>query len=129
MPDDRTVVVDLEASPEHFSRARAPYVDTMLLVTEPYFKSLETARRYHDLATGLGIARVGILGNRIRHGDEEILQEFVARHGFSLIGLIPQDDGFQVAERDGVAPFDHDPDGPGVTAIRELARQLTGVAR
>ena len=31
-------------------------VDTMLVVTEPFFQSLETARRSFDLARDLGIS-------------------------------------------------------------------------
>jgi CO dehydrogenase maturation factor len=124
VPADRTVVVDLEASPEHFSRAATAYVDTMLLVAEPYFKSLETARRYHELATGLEIPRVALLANRVRGGDAGIIDEFCDRHGFELAGRIPQDDGFQTAERLGVAPIDHDPASPGVQAVAELAKRL-----
>lgn len=124
MPADQTVIVDLEASPEHFSRAKTAYLDTILLVAEPYFKSLETARRYHELATELGIPRVAVRANRVRD-DADIVQEFCDRNGFELAGAIPQDDSFQAAERLGVAPIDHDRESPGVQAIRELARSLT----
>jgi CO dehydrogenase maturation factor len=124
LPADRTVVVDLEASPEHFSRAHTAYVDTILLVAEPYFKSLETARRYHELATDLGIDRVAVLANRVRESERDVVEEFCERNGYELAGAIPQDDGFQTAERLGVAPIDHDPDSPGVRAIADLARSL-----
>lgn len=124
MPADQTVVVDLEASPEHFSRASTAYVDTILLVAEPYFKSLETARRYHELAVDLGVPRVAVLANRVRDGDADVVAEFCERNGFELAGAIPQDDSFQEAERLGVAPIDHDPDSPGVRAIAELAETL-----
>lgn len=123
---DRTAIVDLEASPEHLSRAKAPYVDTMLIVAEPYFKSLETARRFHELADQLGFQRLALVGNRTRNGDAALITEFCDRHGFDLAGIVPQDDGFQEAERLGVAPMDHTPDGPGVTAIKDLARWVEG---
>ncbi|MBW3664722.1 MAG: hypothetical protein KY469_16610 [Actinobacteria bacterium] len=123
---DRTVVVDLEASPEHLSRATNAYVDTMLIVAEPYFKSLETARRFHELASGLGLDRLAVVGNRAREGDTELIREYCDRHGFELAGIVPQDDAFQDAERLGVAPIDHAPQGAGVAAIRQLARRLGG---
>lgn len=126
LADDRTVVVDLEASPEHLSRATNAYIDTMLIVAEPYFKSLETARRFHELASGLGLDRLAVVGNRAREGDAEVISEYCDRHGFELIGIVPQDDAFQEAERLGTAPTDHAPDGPGVTAIRQLARRVGG---
>ncbi|MDX1659596.1 MAG: hypothetical protein R3343_12305 [Nitriliruptorales bacterium] len=123
-PSERMAVVDLEASPEHFSRAKRPYVDTMLIVAEPYFKSLETARRFHGLAEGLDFDHLAVVGNRARNGDGEILQEYCERHGFELATVVPQDDSFQDAERLGVAPIDHTPDSAGVAAIRELATRL-----
>ncbi len=59
----RTVtIVDMEASPEHLSRGTTRYVDALLLVAEPYYRALETARRLAALATELPIPRVGVVG-------------------------------------------------------------------
>ena len=53
-----TVVIDMEAGLEHLSRGTPRYVDTLLLVAEPYFKSMETAARSKTMAKELGIPRI-----------------------------------------------------------------------
>ena len=96
----------------------------MLLVAEPYFKSMETARRYHELSTGLGIPRVSVVGNKMRDGDEEILAEYCNGHGFELLATVPFEPEFPAAERLGIAPFDHAPDAPGTLTIRKIAETI-----
>ena len=39
------VVADMEAGLEHLKRGTLEHADTLLVVVEPYFKSLETGRR------------------------------------------------------------------------------------
>ena len=120
----RDVVMDFEASPEVMTRGTARRVEHMLLVTEPYFKSMETARRYHELSTGLGIPRVSIVGNKMRDGDEDILKEYCDGHGFELLDIVPFEPEFPAAERLGIAPFDHAPDAPGTLTIGKIAQTI-----
>lgn len=118
-------IVDLEASPEHLSRGTARHVDLLVLVAEPYFRSLETVRRMADLAAGLPIPRVGVVANKLRdERDREALDEFCDRHGLELIGEIPWSDRVLDADRDRVPLFEHDPSDPAVAAVRDLAGRL-----
>jgi len=120
--DFGSVVLDLEASPEHMTRSTTRHVEHMLLIAEPYFKSMETARRYHKLAVDLGIPRVSIVANKVRDEETNVVAEFSGLHSIEVIHTVPFDPAFAEAERLGVAPFDHAPDGPGVNAIRQLAQ-------
>jgi CO dehydrogenase maturation factor len=121
----RMTVVDLEAGLEHLSRGTARHVNTLLVVAEPYFKSLETAQRSFALAGDLGIRAVHLIANKIRTArDEETVREFAGRHGLSLAGVIPYDQAVVEADERGTAPIQHRPDAPSVTAIRRLADQL-----
>jgi CO dehydrogenase maturation factor len=113
--------MDLEASPEAMTRGTVRHADHLLLIAEPYFKSMETARRYHELGTGLGIPRVSVVANKVRPADEEILAEYCDTRGFELIATIPFEPAFQEAERLGIAPFDHASGSPGAEAIARLA--------
>src|SRR5262245_66672180 len=89
----RTVVMDLEAGLEHLSRGTPRHVDTILLVAEPYFKSMETAARCKTLAAELGVARTVVVANKVRGpADADALQAFCTRVGLPLVGLIPADD-------------------------------------
>jgi CO dehydrogenase maturation factor len=118
-------ILDTEASPEHLSRGTAAYADTMLVVIEPYFKSLETGRRMAALGKDLGIGRVALVANKIRDDrDMEAVRSFAQRYELEVAGVIPYDDAFVSAERAGAAPLDHAPDAEAVGAIGALAAYL-----
>jgi CO dehydrogenase maturation factor len=123
--DEDFCVLDTEASPEHLTRGTSKYADVMLIVVEPWFKSLETGRRMAELGRGLGVRRIGLLANKIRDQRElEAVREFAGAHELELQGVIPFDERLLEAEREGVAPFDHAPDAAAVEAIGEITRGL-----
>jgi CO dehydrogenase maturation factor len=120
-----TVVIDMEAGLEHLSRGTPRYVDTLLLVAEPYFKSMETAARCQTLAKELGIPRILGVPNKVRGPqDEAAMQSFFGRLGLPLLGLIPADEQILEADRLGRSPMDHDIHSPAVQAIAQLAEAL-----
>ena len=123
-------ILDTEASPEHLSRGTARYADAMLVVVEPYFKSLETGRRMAVLGRDLGLDRVAVIANKVRdQRDRDAVNQFIARHGLELAGTVPFDDSFQAAERAGQAPLDVAPDSPAMEAIDALAAAWGGDGR
>ena len=120
-----TVVIDMEAGLEHLSRGTPRYVDTLLLVTEPYFKSMETAARCKALAEELGIPRILAVANKVRGPrDEEAMRGFFARSGLAVLGIIPADEKILEADQLGRSPMDHDATAPGVVAITRLGDSL-----
>ncbi len=121
-----TVVVDLGAGLENLSRGTPRYVDTLLLVAEPYFKSMETAARSKALAEELGIPRIVAVANKVRGPqDAQAMRDFFARAGLPLVGLIPEDEMLLEADRAGRSPLDHDAHSPAVLEITRLADALT----
>jgi CO dehydrogenase maturation factor len=121
-----TVVIDLEAGLEHLSRGTPRYVDMLLLVAEPYFKSMETAARSKSMADQLGISRVLAIANKVRgRQDEEAMRSFLARAGLPVLGVIAADEVILEADRMGRSPLDHDGASPAVVAITKLADALT----
>jgi CO dehydrogenase maturation factor len=122
-----TVVIDMEAGLEHLSRGTPRYVDTLLLVAEPYFKSMETAARSKAMAEELGISRILAVPNKVRGPrDEEAMRSFFSRLGLPFLALIPADEMILEADRLGQAPLDHDPASPAVIEIARLADALCG---
>ena len=116
-------ILDTEASPEHFSRGTATHADGVLLVVEPYFKSLETGRRMAVLGRDLGL-RVELVANKVRDDAErEAVRSFAERHDIPLAAIIPFDERMPAAERAGAAPLDFAADSPAVQAIAELAQR------
>lgn len=127
--DDSAVILDLEASPEHFSRGTTRHVDVLLLVVEPYYRSLETARRMAALASELPIGRISVVGNKLRSpGDGEAIAEFCERHGLRLEAALPWSDSVLDADRAGVPIIDRDPGGSVVTGVARLCDSLAHLA-
>ena len=122
-------VVDLEAGLEHLSRGTARHVDTLLLIAEPYFKSLEAAQRSFVLAKDLGIDRIQMVANKIRSSrDEETVRQFAGRHSVTVAGVVPFDPAVVEADERGAAVMDQQPDATSVIAVRQLADQLLSAA-
>jgi CO dehydrogenase maturation factor len=117
-------VVDMEAGLEHLSRGTERHVDTLLVVLEPYFKALETARRCAELGRELGIPRVWGVANKLR-GPEDIqaVRAYATAHGLYLASEVPFDQGVYQAELAGQAP-PAGPEAPAARAISDLAAVL-----
>ncbi len=124
-PDAFDIVVDMEAGLEHLSRGTGKHVSRFLAVVEPYYRSMETARRVSDLAAELGIAEVSAILNKVRNdADREAVAAFCAAHRMKIVGEIPYDPGLADAERAGQPPLDFNPGGASITAMRQLTADL-----
>ena len=122
---DRVTVTDMDAGLEHLSRGTVKHVDILLIVVEPYYRSLETAFRTHNLARELGIERDLVVANKVRTPrDEEAIREFCQRNHLNIIAAIPYDEQLIEAERLGKSPLDHDACDKGIAEILRLAQVL-----
>jgi CO dehydrogenase nickel-insertion accessory protein CooC1 len=79
-------VLDMEASIEHLTRGTVRNVDVLLVVTEPYYRSLETTGRVVPLARELGLERVWVVANKgalrpRRSGHSRVLHQTRFRSG------------------------------------------------
>ena len=118
-------IIDMEASVEHMSRGTVRHVDTLLIVIEPYYRSLETAARMAPLARGLGIQRVYAVAIKLRNERDEVaVRDYCAKHDLELVARVPFDEAIVEADRAGVALIDYAPDAPAVTEIRTFAHRL-----
>ena len=122
-------IVDMEASPEHLARGTARNADLLLLVAEPYFRSLESVRRQAELAAELPIGRVEVVANKVRsEADEQAIAEFCARHGLALAATVPWSDAVTAADARATPLVDAAADLDGaadvITAVRALGARL-----
>lgn len=123
--NDYDIVVDMEAGLEHLSRGTGKHVSQFLAVVEPYYRSMETARRIVHLAAELGIGDVKAVINKVRNdADRDAVRAFCSANGFDVIAEIPNDLTLADAERAGRPPLDFSPTAPAVAAIRQLAQHL-----
>jgi CO dehydrogenase maturation factor len=118
-------VTDMEAGLEHLSRGTTEHADMILIVVEPYFRSLDTGTRAAELAKELGIPRIYFVANKVRGENERAAVEQVARQkGYELIAAVPYDETLPEADQLGVSPLDFAPNAPAVEAVRQLALDL-----
>lgn len=122
---ERLVVIDMEASPEHLSRGTVRHADQVLLVAEPYYRSLETVRRMAALVAELPVGDVAVVANKLRSTDDlKAISEFCERHGLRLAGGVPWSEEVVVADRERVPVIDWPAAQPVVDAIGALAAAL-----
>lgn len=120
--DARDVIVDMEAGLEHLSRGTGRYLSRFVAVLEPYFRSMETARRVVLLAHELGVADVVVVANKVRDDeDRRAIAAFCAAHALRVAGEVPFDMTLVQSERAGTPPIEQQPAGPAVAAITRLA--------
>lgn len=119
-------VTDMEAGLEHLKRGTARNVDVMLIVAEPYYRSLEAGARTYLLAKELEIPHIHVIANKVKNdADLQAIAQFCEQHDMPIIGQVPHDEAFLEAERQAQAVVDFDPDCPGAVAIREIAEKIS----
>ena len=122
---DSMTVMDMEASLEHLSRGTVRHVDVLLIVTEPYYRSLETARRTLPLARGLGINHIYAVVNKYRSAeDEKAVTDFCREHELEIIAKIPFDPNVTQADLEGRSLYDFNSEAPVVKEVEKLSRYL-----
>jgi CO dehydrogenase maturation factor len=59
------VIVDMEAGVEHFGRGVETSINSVLIVVEPSFESLQLAERVNNLSRGIGIDNIWAILNKV----------------------------------------------------------------
>lgn len=116
----------MEAGVEHLSRATTRHVGAYLAVAEPYYRSMETARRICELARELEIPVVRLIANKVRDSqDEDALRAFAERNGLAIATTVPYDETVVRADRVGGAFIEEaTADSPALRALGDLADAL-----
>ncbi len=121
-------VTDMEAGLEHLKRGTLEHAEVLLIVVEPYFKSLEAAGRIAELARGLGVPALYAVANKVRsERDEAAIRDYCETRGLPVLAVVPFDADVAEAERQGVAVLDSAPEAAAVGAVRGIADGLLTV--
>lgn len=113
-----SVVGDLPAGPRQAAFDWAPYAKTYLLVVEPTWQSILTARRVSKIVRSRRGVRTFVVANKVQEKADAALIE--KRMGEKVIAAIPNDPGVRRADIEGAAVIDVAPRGPAVRAIEGL---------
>jgi CO dehydrogenase maturation factor len=124
--DAWSILGDLPAGARQTAFDWAPYARRYLLVVEPTWQSMLTARRITRIARGMreDVELSLIVNKAAEPGDAARVQEFLE---VPLLGAVPADEGVRAAERAGVALLDLAPDAAAVRAIEQIAEALEAV--
>lgn len=123
--NNAAMVVDTEASLEHMKRGTSKHVDRMYMVLEPYYRSLEAAGRFADMAKQLGIKEVAAIANKVRTEEEaDAIRQYCSKIDLPIAVMVPYDENITAADLKGMAIMDYDRESKAVSAIREFVRSL-----
>ncbi len=123
--ENKIMVVDTEASLEHMKRGTSKYVDKIFTVVEPYYRSLEAASRFADMARELGIENVEAIGNKVRNEEEEqAIRDYCEKINLPVAVMIPFDEQVMQADLKGVSIMDFDKNAKVVLALEDFAGTL-----
>ncbi|CAN5690544.1 carbon monoxide dehydrogenase accessory protein CooC [soil metagenome] len=119
---DWVITGDLPAGPRQAAFNWAPYAKTFLVVVEPTWQSILSARRIGRIArAGEGVTTL-FIANKVRSTSDVA---FVAEHLRDAVwASVPADDAVRDADRRGVALLDHVSTSPAIAALEDLAEEL-----
>ncbi len=121
-------MLDMEASIEHLSRGTLRHVDILLLITEPYYRSLETLGRMAPLARELGIKHIYVVANKVRGPrDKEAIRRYCAERELEMLAELPFDEAVLEADQSGVSVLDAQPEATYVKVVEQLVDRLAAV--
>jgi len=119
------MVLDTEASLEHMKRGTSRYVDKIFTVVEPYYRSLEAASRFAEMARELGIDNVEAIANKVRNDEEkQAIVDYCKKINLPIAVMIPYDEQVMSADLKGLPIIDFDKNAKVVKALEGFADVL-----
>ena len=86
------LIVDHDAGIESFGRGEEQGVDTVIIVVEPSFDSIDLAEKIKYLSEGLGIRRIRALINKAADADEiALVREMLSEREIRYLGALTAD--------------------------------------
>ena len=121
---DEVVLMDMYAGVEHLGRATADAVDAMIIVVEPTARSIGTATQIKSLAEDLKLAKLYLVGSKLRNEDDRAF--IMSRSpGLPILGYLFNDERVIEADRKGVAVYNESPEL--VEETRNIVNSLQSV--
>ena len=121
------VVMDNEAGLEHVARGTLPHVDTMLLISDCSRRGVQAAARVAEMIGEMELnpGRMGLIINRAPEGrlDEGVKAE-IEKHGLTLLGVLPQDEGVYRCDCDGDPSAKLPDSNPVKAALKSIMQSI-----
>ncbi|MBD3242756.1 MAG: AAA family ATPase [Chitinivibrionales bacterium] len=121
---NQALILDMEAGIEHLGRATAQGVDTMLAVTEPGQRSVDSTLRILRRCAAIGVGDVRVVVNKVQGPeDEAFVREAIG--DVPVLASIPYAPAIRANDRDGRSALDGLPEEI-VGRFREILERLSG---
>ena len=121
------IVMDNEAGLEHVARGTLPKVDTMLLISDCSRRGIQAAARVAEMIGEMELkpGKLGLIVNRAPNGvlDDGVKEE-IEKHGLTLLGVLPQDEGVYRCDCCGEPSAKLPGDNPVKTALKGIMQTL-----
>jgi len=115
---EQVTLLDLEASLEQMKRGTSKYVDVLLCVVEPYYRSMEAVARFQRLGKELEIKKIVAVANKVKNPeDEEAIRQFCAQTDLPVIAIIPLDTTISEADKGGSLDMNAIDDSPALATV------------
>ena len=124
----RTILIDCEAGLEHLSRRTTRDVDTMLVISDPTKRGIDTATNIKNLSEKLHInfRHIYLVLNKVTE-DEEVknaLAGMVKDSGLTLIGTVPEDENIRAFDLVGKPIIELPEDSKAVVAVKAIFEKV-----
>jgi CO dehydrogenase maturation factor len=120
-----TILIDGEAGLEQINRQVTRHLDTLLIVSDPSSRGLETAAMINDMVQRdklIDCRRVGIIFNRVLD-NVDLLNQSAERIGVDVLALVPHDPAVAAHDLRGRPIHDLPADSVAQTAVRRLVEE------
>lgn len=117
-----TILIDGEAGLEQVNRQVVKRLQTLMVISDPTSRGIETAGALKQLVESdraMEVERLGIVFNRVR-GAEDVLESRAAEIGLDLFGFVPFDETIAEYDLVGKAITDLPDDAPSLMAYRKI---------
>jgi CO dehydrogenase maturation factor len=123
-----TILIDCEAGLEHLSRRTTRDVDTLLVVSDPTKRGIDTASSIKQLAEKLqiNIRRIYLVVNKVTEDEDvqRVLPELIKESGLELVGTVPEDENIRAYDLVGKPIVDLPADSKAVVAVRGIFERV-----
>jgi CO dehydrogenase maturation factor len=102
LADNQVAVVDMEAGVEHFGRGVESGIDTVVVVVDPSFESIQLAGKINAMASEMGIKSIWAVLNKVPSDEIAVkLRGELAKQNIAVAGTIPHDSSILEAGLEG----------------------------
>ena len=121
------IVIDNEAGLEHVARGTLPHVDTMLLISDCSRRGIQAVARLAEMIEEMNLKpeKMGLIVNRAPGGVLDAgVKEEIEKHGLTLLGVLPQDEGVYRCDCDGEPSSKLPESNPVKVALRQILQSM-----